>query len=258
MARPAGDDIEDNDRVYAIKPMNCPGHVQIFKHGLKSYRDLPMRLAEFGIVHRYEPSGALHGLLRVRAFTQDDAHVFCTEDQLADECLKINESDPVDVRRLRLQRDHGEARHPAGGAGRVRRVVGPCRGRCCGAARSDRGAVGRAHQDRRQSGRGDLLRAEARVRAYATRSGATGSAARPRSISTCRSRFGAFYVDSDGEKKTPVMVHRAICGSMERFLGILIENYAGHFPLWLAPVQVVVATITSDADEYARARPRRS
>src|SRR4029078_5572240 len=90
-AQPAGEDVDDNDRVYAIKPMNCPGHIQIFKHGLKSYRDLPLRLAEFGVLHRYEPSGALHGLMRVRGFTQDDAHVFCTEAQLADECLKINE-----------------------------------------------------------------------------------------------------------------------------------------------------------------------
>jgi len=250
-ARPAGEDIEDNDRVYAIKPMNCPGHVQIFKHGLKSYRDLPIRFAEFGIVHRYEPSGALHGLLRVRAFTQDDAHVFCTEDQLADECLKINDlvlstyadfgfeeitvklaTRPDERVGTDAMWDHAEdvlgrllEQIAAQSNGRVKTGVNPGEGTFYGPKLEYvlRDAIGRDWQC--GTTQVDFNMPE---------------------------RFGAFYVDSDGEKKTPVMIHRAICGSMERFLGILIENHAGHFPLWLAPVQVVVATITSDADDYAR------
>ena len=124
----AGEETGD-ERVFAIKPMNCPGHVQIFKHGLKSYRDLPLRLAEFGVVHRYEPSGALHGLMRVRGFTQDDAHIFCTEDQMAEECLKINDLILSTYRRLRLRRGRRQALDPAGEARRLRRAVGPRRGR---------------------------------------------------------------------------------------------------------------------------------
>src|SRR5205809_971729 len=174
-AQSAGDEAEDK-RWFALKPMNCPGHVQIFKHGLKSYRDLPLRLAEFGVVHRYEPSGAMHGLMRVRGFTQDDAHVFCTEAQLADECLKINELI------LSTYADFG-----FDGELTIKLSTKP---------------------DKR--------------------------------------------VGTDGSKKVPVMVHRAICGSMERFIGILIEHFAGNFPLWLAPTQVVVTTITSEGDEYAK------
>ncbi len=250
-ARPAGDEADDNERVYAIKPMNCPGHIMIFKHGLKSYRDLPYRLAEFGVVHRYEPSGALHGLLRVRAFTQDDAHVFCTEDQLADECLKINDLvlstyadfgfDEITVKlatrpdeRVGTDAlwDHAEEvlgrlldRIAAQSGGRVKTGVNPGEGTFYGPKLEYvlRDALGRDWQC--GTTQVDFNMPE---------------------------RFGAFYVDSDGAKKRPVMVHRAICGSMERFLGILIENHAGHFPLWLAPVQVMVATITSDADDYAR------
>ncbi|MCR4283242.1 MAG: threonine--tRNA ligase [Bauldia sp.] len=250
-ARPAGEEVDDNDRVYAIKPMNCPGHVQIFKHGLKSYRDLPMRLAEFGVVHRYEPSGALHGLLRVRAFTQDDAHVFCTEDQLAEECLKINDlilstyadfgfsgilvklatrpekrvgSDALwDHAEGVLQRLLDQIAQQSGG--HIKTGVNPGEGTFYGPKLEYvlRDAIGRDWQC--GTTQVDFNMPE---------------------------RFGAFYIDKDGEKKTPVMIHRAICGSMERFLGILVENHAGHFPLWLAPVQVVVATITSDADDYAR------
>ena len=164
-AQSAGDEAEDK-RWFAIKPMNCPGHVQIFKHGLKSYRDLPIRLAEFGVVHRYEPSGALHGLLRVRGFTQDDAHIFCTEDQLAAECLKINELILSVYADFGFTRRHpDQARDPAGEARRHRRDVGSRRGRAAQRARTDRGAVRRAHQDRRQSGRRHVLRAEVRIRA---------------------------------------------------------------------------------------------
>ncbi|MTH99406.1 threonine--tRNA ligase [Roseibium sp. RKSG952] len=246
----ADPDSED-DRVFALKPMNCPGHVQIFKHGLKSYRDLPLRLAEFGVVHRYEPSGAMHGLMRVRGFTQDDAHVFCTDEQLAAECLKINElilsvyedfgfNEIVVKLSTRPEKrvgsdelwDHAEAvmedvlkQIEAESGGRVKTEIFPGEGAFYGPKfeYTLRDAIGREWQ-----------------------CGTT------QVDFNLPERFGAFYVDRDGEKKTPVMVHRAICGSMERFLGILIENFAGHFPLWLAPQQVVVATITSEADDYGR------
>ncbi len=242
----------EDERVFAIKPMNCPGHVQIFKHGLKSYRDLPLRLAEFGSVSRYEPSGALHGLMRVRAFTQDDAHVFCTEDQLAAECLTINDLilstyadfgfDEIVVKlSTRPEKrvgsdalwDHAEevmtrvlAQIEEQSGGRIRTAINPGEGAFYGPKFEYvlRDAIGRDWQ-----------------------CGTT------QVDFNLPERFGAFYVDADGQKKTPVMVHRAICGSMERFTGILIEHFAGHFPLWLAPLQVVVATITGEADPYARA-----
>jgi len=241
----------EDERVFAIKPMNCPGHVQIFKHGLKSYRDLPLRMAEFGAVSRYEPSGALHGLMRVRAFTQDDAHVFCTEEQLADECLKIN--DLI----LSTYADFGFEEIVVKLSTRPEKRVG-----------SD------ASWDHAEEVMAEVLKMIEARSAGRIKTGileGEGAFYGPKFEYTLRDaigrewqcgttqvdfnlpeRFGAFYVDADGAKKTPVMVHRAICGSMERFLGILIENYAGHFPLWLAPQQVVVATITSDADDYAR------
>ena len=240
----------EDERVFAIKPMNCPGHVQIFKHGLKSYRDLPMRIAEFGIVSRYEPSGALHGLMRVRAFTQDDAHIFCTEDQLADECLLIN--DLI----LSVYRDFGFEEFVVKLSTRPPKRVG-----------TD------AMWDHAENVMGRVLKQIADQSGGKIKTGINpgeGAFYGPKFEYVLRDaigrdwqcgttqvdfnlpqRFGAFYVDTDGEKKTPVMVHRAICGSMERFLGILLENYAGALPLWLAPVQVVVATIVSDADAYA-------
>jgi threonyl-tRNA synthetase len=240
----------EDDRVFAIKPMNCPGHVQIFKHGLKSYRDLPLRLAEFGNVHRYEPSGALHGLMRVRGFMQDDAHIFCTEEQLAEECLKINDlilstyadfgfGDIVVKLSTRPEKrvgtdemwDHAEdvmtrvlKQIEDQSGGRIKTSINPGEGAFYGPKFEYvlRDAIGRDWQ-----------------------CGTT------QVDFNLPERFGAFYVDADGQKKTPVMVHRAICGSMERFTGILIEHFAGHFPLWLAPTQVVVATITSEGDDYA-------
>lgn len=247
--QPAGD-AEDNDRVYALKPMNCPGHVQIFKHGLKSYRDLPMRLAEFGSVHRYEPSGALHGLMRVRGFTQDDAHIFCTEEQMAAECLKINELI------LSTYADFG-----------FDEIVVKL------STRPDKRVGSDAVWDHAEEVMTRVLETIEKQSGNRIRTGilpGEGAFYGPKFEYTLRDaigrewqcgttqvdfnlpeRFGAFYVDADGQKKTPVMIHRAICGSMERFTGILIEHHAGHFPLWLAPVQAVVATITSDGDGYA-------
>ena len=249
-AQSAGDEAEDK-RWFALKPMNCPGHIQIFKHGLKSYRDLPLRLAEFGMVHRYEPSGAMHGLMRVRGFTQDDAHVFCTEAQLADECLKINElilstysdfgfGDIVVKLSTRPEKrvgtdeswDHAERvmatvlrEIETQSGGRIKTAINPGEGAFYGPKFEYvlRDAIGRDWQC--GTTQVDLNLPE---------------------------RFGAFYIDADGSKKTPIMVHRAICGSMERFIGILIEHFAGNFPLWLAPTQAVVTTITSEGDEYAK------
>ena len=232
--------------------MNCPGHVQIFKHGLKSYRDLPIRLAEFGNVHRYEPSGALHGLMRVRGFTQDDAHIFCTEEQLAAECLKIN--DLI----LSVYEDFGFDEIVVKLSTRPEKRVGsdamwdhaedvlmPRPGPI--AARSPATASRPASSRARATFYGPKF--EYTLRDAIGREWQCGTTQVDFNLPE---RFGAFYIDTDSEKKQPVMVHRAICGSMERFLGILIENYSGHFPLWFAPVQVVVATITSDADDYAR------
>ncbi|MFG1465098.1 threonine--tRNA ligase [Xanthobacter sp. DSM 24535] len=245
----AGDDTED-ERVFALKPMNCPGHVQIYKHGLKSYRDLPLRLAEFGAVHRYEPSGALHGLMRVRGFTQDDAHIFCTEEQMAAECLKIN--DLI----LSTYADFGFDEIIVKLSTRPEKRVG-----------SD--AVWDHAEDvmmrvlkqiEEQSGgkiKTGILPGEGAFYGPKFEYTLSDAIGREWQCGTTQvdfnlpERFGAFYVDADGQKKTPVMIHRAICGSMERFTGILIEHFAGHFPLWLAPVQIVVATITSEADDYA-------
>ncbi len=243
------DEEADDDRIFALKPMNCPGHVQIFKHGLKSYRDLPVRLAEFGAVHRYEPSGALHGLMRVRGFTQDDAHVFCTEDQLADEIMKIN--DLI----LSVFEDFGFEKITVKFSTRPEKRVG-ADSLWDHAEEIMEGVLGRIRDsDERittEINPGDGAFYGPKFD-YVLRD----AIGREWQCSTTQvdfnlpERFGAFYIDSDGEKKQPVMVHRAICGSMERFLGILIENFAGHFPLWFAPMQVVVATITSEADAYA-------
>lgn len=239
-----------DDRVFAIKPMNCPGHVQIFKHGLKSYRELPIKMAEFGNVHRYEPSGALHGLMRVRGFTQDDAHVFCTEEQMTGECLRIN--DLI----LSTYADFGFDEITVKLSTRPEKRVGDD-----------------ASWDRAEDIMTKVLKTIEESSGGRIKTGileGEGAFYGPKFEYTLRDaigrewqcgttqvdfnlpeRFGAFYIDSDSEKRQPVMIHRAICGSMERFLGILIESFAGHMPLWFAPLQVVIATITDEAEEYA-------
>ncbi len=245
----AGDETGD-ERVFALKPMNCPGHVQIFKHGLRSYRDLPVRFAEFGLVHRYEPSGAMHGVMRVRAFTQDDAHIFCTEEQLAAECLKIN--DLI----LSVYRDFGFDKIVVKLSTRPEKRVGTdAMWDHAEAVMSDVLATIKAqHGDIVETslnpGEGAFYgpKFEYVLRDAIGRDWQCGTTQVDFNLPE---RFGAFYIDSNSNKVPPVMVHRAICGSLERFTGILIENYAGHFPLWLAPVQMVVATITQDADDYA-------
>lgn len=236
---------ESEDRVLAVKPMNCPGHVQIFKQGITSYRDLPLRMAEFGACHRNEPSGALHGLMRVRAFVQDDAHIFCTEEQIVSETkrfcdlllsvyedfgfteVKVKFSDRPEKRAGsdeiwdRAEKALIEATEAAG----LSYTLNPGEGAFYGPKLEFvlQDAIGRDWQC--GTLQVDFVLPE---------------------------RLNASYVAEDGTKRRPVMLHRAILGSFERFLAILIENYAGRFPLWLAPLQVVVAPITNEVDDYAR------
>ncbi len=245
----AGDETDD-ERVFALKPMNCPGHVQIFKHGLKSYRDLPVRLAEFGNVHRYEPSGALHGLMRVRGFTQDDAHVFCTDEQMAAECLRIN--DLI----LSVYKDFGFEDITIKLSTRPEKRVGS--DELWDRAEAVMTSVLEQIQQQSNDIKTGILPGEGAFYGPKFEYTLKDAIGREWQCGTTQvdfnlpERFGAFYIDSTSEKKQPVMIHRAICGSMERFLGILIENFAGHTPLWFAPVQVVVATITTEADDYGR------
>ncbi|MGD9536446.1 MAG: threonine--tRNA ligase [Alphaproteobacteria bacterium] len=236
---------EAEDRVLALKPMNCPGHVQIFRHGLKSYRDLPLRMAEFGSCHRYEPSGALHGIMRVRGFTQDDAHIFCAPEQITEETrvfcellgsiyrdfgfpdFTVKFSDRPEVRAGedavwdRAEQALKDACKAAG----LDYTLNPGEGAFYGPKLEFvlRDAIGRDWQC--GTLQVDFVLPE---------------------------RLDASYVGEDGQRHRPVMLHRAILGSLERFIGILIENHAGRLPLWLAPVQAVVATITNDSDGYAR------
>jgi len=237
----------EDERIFALKPMNCPGHVQIFKNGLKSYRDLPMKIAEFGIVHRYEPSGAIHGVMRVRAFTQDDAHIFCTEEQIMAEAMKVNEMV------MTIYKDFGFDDIVVKLSTRPEKRVG-----------SD------DNWDRAETA---LKKVLDELAAQGVKTGINpgeGAFYGPKLEYTLRDaigrewqcgttqvdfnlpgRFGAFYIGADSDKQTPVMIHRAVFGSLERFTGILIEHFAGHLPLWLSPVQATVCTITSDADDYA-------
>ncbi len=237
----------EDERVFALKPMNCPGHIQIFKNGLKSYRDLPLRIAEFGIVHRYEPSGAIHGVMRVRAFTQDDAHIFCTEDQIMDEALKINDM------LMATYRDFGFEDIVLKLSTRPEKRVGADEGwdKAEAALKRVLDKVGESGvKTGINPGEGAFYgpKLEYTLRDAIGREWQCGTTQVDFNLP---GRFGAFFIDADSEKVTPVMIHRAIFGSLERFTGILIEHYAGHLPLWLAPVQAVVCTITSEADDYA-------
>ena len=232
------------DRVFAIKPMNCPGAVEVYKQGLKSYRDLPLRMSEFGKVHRYEPSGALHGLMRVRAFTQDDAHIFCTEDQITSESRIV--CDLI----LSIYKDFGFENVRIKYSDRPEKRVGT--------------------DDVWDKAEKALINAMESTGLKYTKNPGEGAFYGPKLEFVLRDAIGrdwqcgtlqvdlnlpgrlnASYVGEDGQKKTPVMLHRALFGSLERFAGILIEHYAGHLPLWLSPLQIVVTTITSDADDYA-------
>ena len=233
-----------DEKVFAIKPMNCPGHIQVFNQGLKSYRDLPLRITEFGKVHRYEPSGALHGLLRVRAFTQDDAHIFCSEDQITSECLNVTNLI------LDIYKDLG-----------FENVI---------LKYADRPEVRVGADEVWDKAEASLLEAvKASKLEYSVNKG-EGAFYGPKIEFVLRDAIGrdwqcgtlqvdlnlpgrldASYVDKDGAKKVPVMLHRALFGSLERFIGILIEHYAGKFPFWISPLQTVVIPISEEFDDYA-------
>ena len=237
--------MDSEDRTFALKPMNCPGHVQIFRQGLKSYRELPLRMAEFGSCHRYEPSGALHGLMRVRNFNQDDAHIFCTEDQ-------INSETEAFVRLLlRVYGDFGFNEVSAKFSDRppVRAGVDAIWDKAEGALRDAVEAIGLDYELNPGDGafygpKLDFVLTDAIGRQW--------QCGTLQVDFVLPERLDASYIGEDGAKHRPVMLHRTILGSFERFTGILIEQYAGHFPLWLAPLQAVVATITSDGDAFAR------
>jgi threonyl-tRNA synthetase len=234
----------EDERVFALKPMNCPGHVQIFKHGLKSYRDLPTKLAEFGMVHRYEPSGSLHGLMRVRAFTQDDSHIFLTREQVMAECLAINEQI------LAIYADFGFTDVRVKFSDRPDKRIGEDAAWDAAEAAllAALEAAGRPWTLNKGEGAFYGPKLEYVLRDTIGRDWQCGTLQVDFNLPA---RFGAFYIDPNGDKVTPVMLHRATLGSLERFTGILIEHFAGHFPLWLAPRQIVVATITQEADDYA-------
>jgi len=234
-----------DEKIFAVKPMNCPGCIQVFNQGLKSYRDLPLKLSEFGKVHRYEPSGALHGLLRVRAFTQDDAHIFCTEQQITEECISVTNLI------LDIYKDLGFKKVFLKYSDRPEKRVG------------DDGIWDKSEKA--------LLAAIKKTKLeYETNKG-EGAFYGPKIEFVLRDaigrdwqcgtlqvdlnlpgRLGATFVDKDGSKKTPVMLHRALFGSLERFIGILIENYSGKLPFWLNPTQVVVLPISEEHNKYAK------
>ncbi|MEM7762826.1 MAG: threonine--tRNA ligase [Pseudomonadota bacterium] len=234
----------EDGRVYALKPMNCPGHVQVFKQGITSYRELPLRLAEFGTVHRYEPSGALHGMLRVRAFTQDDAHVFCTVEQIKAESVAISQLI------FDIYKDFGFEDIRVKFADRPEKRVGADevwdQSEAALLAALEETGMPYTHNPGEGAFYGPKL--EFVLRDAIGRDWQCGTLQVDLNLP---GRLGATYVGEDGQKHTPVMLHRAMFGSLERFTGILLEHYAGNLPLWLAPLQVVVATITSDGDDYA-------
>ena len=232
------------EKVFAIKPMNCPGAVEVYKQGFKSYRDLPLRMAEFGKVHRYEPSGALHGLMRVRAFTQDDAHIFCTEDQITEESKIV--CDLI----LSIYKDFGFNDVRIKFSDRPEKRVGDDSvwDKAEEALKQAMEATGLEYTFNPGEGAFYGPKLEFVLRDAIGRDWQCGTLQVDLNLP---GRLGATYVAEDGQKKIPVMLHRALFGSLERFTGILIEHYAGHLPLWLSPSQVVVATITSESDNYA-------
>ncbi len=234
-----------DERLYAIKPMNCPGHIQIFKHGLRSYRELPVRLAEFGKVHRYEPSGALHGLMRVRAFTQDDAHIFITEEQITEECVAVTRLI------LEIYRDFGFEDVRIKFSDRPEKRVGSDEvwDRAEEALKAASRAAGIEYALNPGEGAFYGPKLEFVLRDAIGRDWQCGTVQVDLNLP---GRLGAHYIDEASTKRTPVMLHRAIFGSLERFFAILLEHHAGRLPAWLAPVQAVVMNITERQSEYVR------
>ncbi len=234
----------DEGDTLAVKPMNCPGHIQIFNVGQKSYRDLPLRMSEFGSCHRYEPSGGLHGIMRVRAFTQDDGHIFCREDQIEEETTRF-------VKLLHSIYDHlGVELHSVKLALRPELRLGTDEQWDIAEAKLERAANAAGVEVEHLPGEGAFYgpKLEFHLKDAIGRTWQCGTLQLDYETP---GRLGADYIAEDGSKQQPVMLHRAILGTFERFLGILIENYGGAFPLWLAPVQAVVTTIVSEADDYA-------
>jgi len=232
------------ERVFALKPMNCPGGVQVYKQGIKSYRDLPQRISEFGKVHRYEPSGALHGLMRVRAFTQDDAHIFCTEEQITQECCTVCKLI------LDIYQDFGftDVRIKFSDRPAIRIGSDAIWDKSEAALKAAVEATGLVCVTNPGEGAFYGPKLEFVLRDAIGRDWQCGTLQVDLNLP---GRLGATYIGADGEKHTPVMLHRALFGSLERFIGILLEHYSGNLPLWLAPVQLVITTITSDVDDYA-------
>jgi threonyl-tRNA synthetase len=232
-----------DERVFAIKPMNCPGHIQVFKQGLRSYRELPLRIAEFGKVHRYEPSGALHGLMRVRAFTQDDAHVFCMPEQLTAEAVRITELI------LGIYRDFGFDDVRIKFSDRPAKRVGSEEVWEQAEVALRQAAEAAGIETTLNTGEGAFYgpKLEFVLRDAIGRDWQCGTLQVDFNLP---GRLGASYVGEDGQKHTPVMLHRAIFGSLERFIGILLEHHAGKLPTWLSPVQAVVMGISSAQDKY--------
>ena len=232
------------ERVFALKPMNCPGGVQVYKQGIKSYRDLPQRISEFGKVHRYEPSGALHGLMRVRAFTQDDAHIFCTEEQITQECCTVCQLI------LDIYQDFGftDVRIKFSDRPAIRIGSDAIWDKSEAALKAAVEATGLVCVTNPGEGAFYGPKLEFVLRDAIGRDWQCGTLQVDLNLP---GRLGATYIGADGEKHTPVMLHRALFGSLERFIGILLEHYSGNLPLWLAPVQLVITTITSDVDDYA-------
>jgi threonyl-tRNA synthetase len=234
-----------DERVYAIKPMNCPGHIQVFNQGLKSYRDLPLRICEFGKVHRYEPSGALHGLMRVRAFTQDDAHIFCTEDQITAESVAVTNLI------LSIYRDFGFDDIRIKFSDRPAKRVGSDeiwdRAEAALRAAAEAAGLEMTHNPGEGAFYGPKL--EFVLRDAIGRDWQCGTLQVDFNLP---GRLGASYVGEDSQRRIPVMLHRAMFGSLERFCGILIEHHAGRLPLWLAPVQAAVLNITDRQAPFAR------
>ena len=233
-----------DEKIFAIKPMNCPGCVEVFKQGLKSYRDLPLRMSEFGKVHRYEPSGALHGLLRVRAFTQDDAHIFCTEDQITNECLSVTNLI------LEIYKDLGFTNVLLQFSDRPQKRVGDDK-------IWDKAETALLKAIKQSKLKYEINKGEGAFYGPKIDFVLRDSIERDWQCGTLQvdlnlpGRLGASYVDNDGSKKIPVMLHRALFGSLERFIGILIENYAGKFPFWISPLQTMVIPISEEFNEYA-------
>ena len=234
-----------DEKIFAIKPMNCPGGIQVFNQGLKSYRDLPLKLSEFGKVHRYEPSGALHGLMRVRAFTQDDAHIFCTEDQITEQCLSITNLI------LEIYKDLGFKNVLLQFSDRPKKRVGDDK-------IWDKSEMALLTAIKKTKLKYDINKGEGAFYGPKIDFVLRDAIGRDWQCGTLQvdlnlpGRLGASYVEKDGSKKIPVMLHRALFGSLERFIGILIEHYAGKLPFWLSPTQAVVLPISEDNNKYAK------